>query len=230
MRTRRFDASRTRLRLLCCVAVPVTLVVAFLTYLAIASSGNNGGDRPATMRGWAARLAGAPISEAELGQCALSVRAGVYGRFAKFGLRDGPRFWSTRVGGTTPRANLIELALQTCRHEKAIEEAARAVGVVTDISYGAFLRHWHAWNAGRQKARDRGDVVYGPIRYSEEDFRFKELDDLESAATMRLKAAGRLDKQSARQTFAARVAKLERTPMVLNRQWLRSVPIAFLLS
>ena len=178
---------------------------------------------------WAARLGGAPISKAELAQCALSVRAGVYDHFAHLGLHDGPSFWSTRIDGTTPRADLIERAIQTCRRQKAVEEAARELGVVSDISYVAFLNGWHAWNAERQKARDRGQVVYGPIQYSEQDFRFKELDDLASAATSRLETADRLSKQAAEEALASRVARLERKPITLNRHWLRAVSVSQLL-
>lgn len=222
----------TRRRLILRLSVPAACALAIAIALVIVLGGSTASDsgRPGneSLAGWAGRLQGDPVSKAEFVQCALTQEAEAYQHYARLGLHDGPHFWSTRVGGTTPRDYLIAGAARVCKSDKAIEEAARDIGVADDISYPAFLKQWRNWNASRAKAHARGDVVYGPITYTEPEFRMRELNDLASAAARRLEANG-ISASRASAAFRARVIGIERKRFELNRPWLRTVRLPVLL-
>jgi hypothetical protein len=77
-------------------------------------------------------------------------------------------FWSRKVDGETPLDVLKKRTLDTLVLIKVQQISAKKAGIVTDISYGGFLKALEAENERRLIAKSSGKVIYGPVQYTEE--------------------------------------------------------------
>jgi hypothetical protein len=95
-------------------------------------------------------------------------RAGVFQYVkTKCNLDYGKDFWDKPCDGTTPKAMLQKQTIEKIVSEKVKQLLFKELGLVRDISYSAFLDDLEKVNREREKAVQRKQVIYGPIRYTQ---------------------------------------------------------------
>jgi hypothetical protein len=83
-----------------------------------------------------------------------------------YDLQLGTNFWRRDLQGNTPRALLKTNTVALVAKEKTEQALFLELGLVTNIRYSAFLKGLEQTNDEREQKVRRGDVVYGPVRYS----------------------------------------------------------------
>lgn len=86
------------------------------------------------------------------------------------GVKYNQQFWDTPTKGKTPRQKLEEVALEECIHIKAEQMLSLQFGLEEDISYERFLHNFKEENKKRNKMILGGQVVYGPMQYTLEQY------------------------------------------------------------
>jgi hypothetical protein len=112
---------------------------------------------------------GVPVGELQhfLGQ----ERAATFAYFLQhYHADDHPGFWTTRYGGQTPTDHLKKLALDDALKATVQRNLARTHGLLTDPGYPAFLTDLRTENTRRAAALAAHQPVYGPEKYSEDDY------------------------------------------------------------
>lgn len=118
-------------------------------------------------------------------------RAATFAHFHKtYGVSDGPRFWTTPHGGTTPAAYLKQHALADAARSTVVLELAHQHKLIADPGYDAFLTAWTAENARRRQAVAAHQVIYGPVQYTEANYFTYVLHDLDARLEQVLAKAG----------------------------------------
>jgi hypothetical protein len=116
-----------------------------------------------------ATVNGEPVTVREFDRFVRKGRARVFSHFAaKYGMKDHKGFWSTPVDGVAPIDMLRKMAMDECVRVKVQLIMARDKGILDDVSYAAFLKRLDEENRRRKAAKDRGEVIYGPVEYSED--------------------------------------------------------------
>jgi hypothetical protein len=106
-----------------------------------------------------ASVNGEPIAVAELARAIDHVRAGV------------------TAPGSRPFDAIKKAALDDAVRTKLEQVRMREQGQVTDVSYRGFRTRWQQENARRREAMQRGEPVYGPVEYGEQDYFEYSLDN-----------------------------------------------------
>ncbi|MEV6483033.1 hypothetical protein [Streptomyces sp. NPDC051576] len=118
-------------------------------------------------------------------------RAATFAHFRQaYGVSDGPGFWTTPHGGTTPAAYARKLALADVTHATVVLGLAHREGLLADPGYDAFLADWAAENTRRAKAVAAHQVVYGPAQYTEANYLSYVLHNLDAQLETELAANG----------------------------------------
>ena len=86
----------------------------------------------------------------------------------KHGARDEKGFWDRDHGGEVPIEKLRSITLDDCVRTKVQLIMACKHDLVEDASYAAFLSSLKRENARRKKAVANGEVIFGPIEYTED--------------------------------------------------------------
>ena len=116
-----------------------------------------------------ATVNGEPVSATELTARMPEYRAAVVQYFLNNHQADYTKdFWNTAYDGKTPSEMLIEKAMDDLVRIKLQQILARENNMLEDISYAAFLEQWQQENTRRQTAVNNGQVVYGPVQFSEQ--------------------------------------------------------------
>ncbi len=95
-------------------------------------------------------------------------RAGVF-QFvkAKFNLDYGTNFWGRELSGGSPSALLRQRTVERIIHEKVQQLLFLKLGLVEDIRYASFVKNLERLNRERESAARQGQVIYGPVRYTQ---------------------------------------------------------------
>ena len=95
-------------------------------------------------------------------------RAGVF-QYVKtrYNLDYGKGFWDHDCGQTTPRAIILKQTTDRIVREKIEQILFVKLGLVKDINYVTFLRDLERLNIQRTAAINRGQVIYGPVNYTQ---------------------------------------------------------------
>ncbi|WP_328431863.1 MULTISPECIES: hypothetical protein [unclassified Streptomyces] len=118
-------------------------------------------------------------------------RAATFAYFDKaYGVGDGPGFWTTPHGGTTPAAYLKQHALADAAQSTVVLALAHQHHLIADPGYDAFLAAWTAENARRRQAVAAHQVIYGPVQYTEANYFTYVLHDLDARLEQVLVKAG----------------------------------------
>ncbi|MFK4100690.1 hypothetical protein ACI2L1_11565 [Streptomyces sp. NPDC019531] len=118
-------------------------------------------------------------------------RAATFAHFQQaYGVSDGPDFWTTPHGGTTPAAYARKLALAEVTKATVVLGLAHRHGLIADPGYDAFLTSWTAENARRSQAVADHQVVYGPVQYTEANYLSYVLHDLDAQLETKLAENG----------------------------------------
>jgi hypothetical protein len=99
-------------------------------------------------------------------------------RFAAFGYfgrtygvtTPGADFWTTSYEGEVPAEWLKQRVLAECVRIKVELGLAKENGLVPDTSYAAFLRTLDRENERRRECLAKGEPIYGPKQYREDEF------------------------------------------------------------
>ncbi|WP_405976366.1 hypothetical protein OG496_54125 [Streptomyces sp. NBC_00988] len=87
-----------------------------------------------------------------------------------FGAQDGPHFWTTSYGGSTPTDYIKKQALADVTRTTVQQQLAHHYGLLADPSYATFLLNWTKENQRRQQAVAAHQVIYGPVQYTEANY------------------------------------------------------------
>ncbi|MZQ86377.1 hypothetical protein GQF01_30180 [Paenibacillus sp. 5J-6] len=89
----------------------------------------------------------------------------------KYGVDPGKDFWTTTYGsGESPISYAREATLNDEVRTKVQQILMKQNGILTDISYEGFLKSLADENHRRQEAVKKGQIVYGPTQYGENEF------------------------------------------------------------
>jgi hypothetical protein len=95
-------------------------------------------------------------------------RAAVFQFFqAGFNHDSATNFWDRQFSNTTPRILLRERTVKRIVQAKVEQILFRELGLVEEIGYAPFLKQLEEFNRERESAAQQGEVVYGPVRYTQ---------------------------------------------------------------
>jgi hypothetical protein len=118
-----------------------------------------------------ASVNGEPILVAELQVAAGHVRARVAADFtARYGVAANGAFWTTPLGTERPVDVLKQQALAVAVERKVEQLLMRDQGILPDVSHREYLAALDRENARRREALERGEPIYGPQQYGEQEY------------------------------------------------------------
>lgn len=95
----------------------------------------------------------------------------VYSYFSgQYGTEDSTDFWQKEFDGITPEEYSKSLAKDYLIDKKCRMKLMLDNGIITDAGYARFKRELKQVNAERQRIKDSGGVIYGPVQYSEKEY------------------------------------------------------------
>jgi len=127
-----------------------------------------------------ATVNGEPVTYGEYSHYLAADRATTASKFLSSGAQNGADFWTTPVNGQTPLDALKQTALNDAVKSKVQQMIARDNGVISDISYSAFVSAWKAQNADRAQNLADNQPIYGPQQYTESVYYDVNLSNLQS--------------------------------------------------
>lgn len=140
-----------------------------------------------SLTAWVAKVNGDAIVRGFFTRRVAANRAAAYRHFAdKTGATPGAEFWTTDYGGETPVKWLTQRALDECMRIQVELGLAKRHGIVPDTSYAAFLKALDRENERRRAALARGEPIYGPQQYREDDFLVYVMNNLRLALQRQL--------------------------------------------
>lgn len=83
---------------------------------------------------------------------------------------NSPVFWQTKTGADSPVEKLEQECENILRRTKGIQLLALEHKIVNSIDYDNFIKSWEKENNARQEKHNRGEVIYGPLSYTKEQF------------------------------------------------------------
>jgi hypothetical protein len=111
------------------------------------------------------------VSQPEFAWFMEQERAGIFEYFkATCNLEDGKDFWTHECAGTTPRAMLQRRTVDRVTREKVEQILFQELGLIQDLRYSSFLENLEKLNRQREEAKKNGQVLYGPVRYTQRQF------------------------------------------------------------
>lgn len=115
----------------------------------------------------AAWVEGAPITTSEMNYWMLLNKAEVSSFFyLNYGVNDNGDFWSSTYEGESPLEMLKTLSLDDARRCKVQQLLAYEKGLVTDINFDVLVSNIPSVNQERADKVKRGEVIYGPKKYT----------------------------------------------------------------
>ena len=119
----------------------------------------------------AARINGLDVDVREYLLVAGQERGGVLADFtARYGAQADEGFWQREWDGETPAQALEKRTLDRLTVVKVQQQMMLEAGVLEDAGYEAFLEDWRRENQRRRQALERGEALYGPESYTEEQY------------------------------------------------------------
>lgn len=88
----------------------------------------------------------------------------------KYGVDPGKDFWTTTYGGESPISYAREATLNDEVRIKVQQLLMKQNGIISDISYEGFLKSLADENQRRQEAVKKGQIVYGPTQFGENEY------------------------------------------------------------
>lgn len=140
-----------------------------------------------------ATVDGIPITLPEFSKAVQRNKSGILNYFhEKYGAEQTSAFWTTAFGGEVPLDALKKKALDESVRIKVRQWIAKDQGVLKDISYQGFVKQLQQENARRAKAVASRQVIYGPVRYTEDTY----FEYIMTNATTAVKSKMQLDDKS----------------------------------
>ncbi|WP_127586518.1 peptidylprolyl isomerase [Paenibacillus koleovorans] len=118
-----------------------------------------------------ATVNGEPIAYGEFQLLMIPQRAAIFQYFEdKYKAGSGQGFWTTAHNGELPLDMIRERTLKSAVRDKVIQLVAHEQGLMKDLSYTTFISEYAAENERRQRAVEKKEPIYGPVRYSVQDY------------------------------------------------------------
>ena len=114
-------------------------------------------------------IAGQPVALGELQLFVDDVRQQTNSYFKKNYSLDAitEEEWRKDFSGESPVDYAIGLAMEELVPYKVVEQKLVELGSSEDFSYRAFVNRWQKENEDRQQKEASGEVIYGPVQYTE---------------------------------------------------------------
>lgn len=87
-----------------------------------------------------------------------------------YGAEDSVDFWKTDFNGITPSVYIKNAAKETLIDKKCRMKIMLDNGIISDASYESFKKELKKVNTERKKKKEKGQVIYGPVQYSEKEY------------------------------------------------------------
>ena len=118
-----------------------------------------------------AEINGEPVSVKEFKMILADYSSSTYSYFKqKYGVEDSVDFWTKSIGGEVPIDYARKKALEAIARIKIEQSLAKEKGIVKDIAYSSLLKKLEEENKSRREAISKGQVIYGPMKYSEREY------------------------------------------------------------
>jgi hypothetical protein len=159
---------------------------------------------------------GEPVSAREYRLVMQRHTAAIYGQFSRDKkLEDHAGYWNPDSGPEGPLAKLRELTAAELVKIKVSQLLGRQYGLVSDISFEAFLQKRETENARRATAVQTNQVIYGPQHYRLSAYYYIQLRDLEFRLkqTMTREFAGKITDTEIQKYYAENEATLGKKPL-----------------
>jgi hypothetical protein len=88
----------------------------------------------------------------------------------KYGVDPGKDFWTTTYEGESPISYAREATLNDEIRIKVQQMLMKENGIISDLHYESFLKSLEDENWRRQEAVKKGQIVYGPTKFGENEF------------------------------------------------------------
>ncbi|MFB8188692.1 hypothetical protein ACFC14_05145 [Microbacterium sp. NPDC055988] len=120
---------------------------------------------------------GTPVHADEFRHCVGQVRATVWDTASKKGwaVDDADPVRDSRAGEL-----LVDRAAARCTDGVVRRQGAVALTLIDDASFESLVERWSADNAAREAAAQAGEVLYGPVEKTLEQYEFQEMADAAS--------------------------------------------------
>lgn len=117
-----------------------------------------------------ARINGEPVTTTEFRNELKKHKAEVYSYFSSRNKLNDDFNWSSSYNGETPLDRLKKRAFESLTKTKVQLLLMKEKGLMSDISYDAFLRNLEETNKKRLESVQNKQPVYGPVQYSENNY------------------------------------------------------------
>jgi hypothetical protein len=87
-----------------------------------------------------------------------------------YGMEYTQEFWIKAYNGVTPTEYLKKQTIDALKMTVLQQAEAKKQGLIDNIGYANFLINFEKENKRRLEARSKGQVIYGPVQYSEEGY------------------------------------------------------------
>ena len=168
------------------VAVLV-VTLALAATAAYAGSASDTEHRDDSLTTCVAKVNGDPVSVRLFERCLARNRFSAFHHFgAKYGAKPDADFWTTSHEGETPTDWLKQRVIEECVRIKIELGLAKEAGIIADTSYAAFLRALDKENERRTECLAKGEPIYGPQQYKEDEFFLYVMNNARIATQKRL--------------------------------------------
>ena len=120
---------------------------------------------------------------------------------SRWGVEADAAFWQTERDGITPAGELERRTIERLTVIKAEQQMMQEAGILESADYAAFYDDWQEENRRRQEASSRGEVLYGPVSYTEKQYYTKRLDQGRMALQEQLSAGQLAVTEAERRAF-----------------------------
>lgn len=114
---------------------------------------------------------GEPVTALEFSQEMAENKSKVYDYFRrKYNAQEDKNFWETAYNGEVPVQMLKKMTLDDLIEIKVEQILGKQNGLLSDTRYNVFLKVREQENKKRAKAKENGEVIYGPVEYGEREY------------------------------------------------------------
>jgi len=120
------------------------------------------------------------ITTAELKHWMLLGKANVFNYFhQKYGVNDSKNFWIQKLGNEIPLEKLKETALEQAKRCKVQQIIALEKGIIETANFDEILGKLQKINDERKQKIEKGEPIYGPIRFTSRTYFFHVFDKMQ---------------------------------------------------
>ena len=117
------------------------------------------------------------ISKSELKHWMLLEKANVYNYFYQtYKETENDNFWTQQLGDEIPLNKLRDEALLKAKRSKVQLMLARDKDIIATADFDEIMQKLDSVNADRQEKHERGEPIYGPVKFTSRTYFFDHFD------------------------------------------------------